>query len=112
MRTCTQHYHRLCHLLFFHSPTSAKAYVEDVVVSSDYRGQHLGKQLMEHVLEEAHKLVPIELHLTSNPKRVAANALYQSIGFERKETNCYQMNIEPQPESLSDRISWLIDIGC
>ena len=78
-------------LCVFHSPTGAKASIEDVVVLSDYRGQHLGKQLMEHVLAEAQKLAPIELHLTSNPKRIVANLLYQSLGFERKETNCYIM---------------------
>ena len=33
------------------------------------------------------------IHLTSNPKREAANALYQKMGFEKKETNCYMMKI-------------------
>ena len=80
-------------LCVFHSPTGTKASVEDVVVSSAYRGQHLGKQLMEYVLEQAKAYAPIELHLTSNPIRVAANKLYQSLGFKKKETNCYQMMI-------------------
>lgn len=78
-------------LCVFHSPTGTKASIEDVVVSSAYRGQHLGKQLMEHVLEASKTFAPIELHLTSNPKRTVANILYQSLGFERKETNCYRM---------------------
>lgn len=80
-------------LCVFHSPTGAKASIEDVVVSSAYRGQHLGRRLMEHVLDQARLLAPIELHLTSNPKRIAANQLYQSLGFQRKETNCYRMTI-------------------
>lgn len=80
-------------LCIFHSPTGTKASIEDVVVSSDYRGQHLGKKLMEFVLEQAKAYAPIELHLTSNPMRVAANNLYQSLGFMRKETNCYRMSI-------------------
>ena len=80
-------------LCVFHSPTGTKASIEDVVVSSAYRGQHLGKQLMEYVLEQAKAYAPIELHLTSNPIRVAANKLYQSLGFKKKETNCYQMMI-------------------
>lgn len=80
-------------LCIFHSPTGAKASIEDVVVSSDYRGQHLGKKLMEFVLGQAGQLAPIELHLTSNPKRVVANKLYQSLGFQKKETNCYRMSI-------------------
>lgn len=31
--------------------------------------------------------------VTSNPARVAANRLYQDMGFERYETNCYKMEI-------------------
>ena len=80
-------------LCIFHSPTGTKASIEDVVVSSDYRGQHLGKKLMEFVLDQAQQFAPIELHLTSNPKRIAANKLYQSLGFQKKETNCYRMYV-------------------
>lgn len=81
-------------LCVFHSPTGAKASVEDVVVSSAYRGQHLGRRLMEHVLEQARQIAPIDLQLTSNPKRIAANRLYQSLGFLRKETNSYRMTLK------------------
>ena len=101
-------------LCIFHSPTGTKASIEDVVVSSAYRGQHLGKQLMEYVLEQAKAYAPIELHLTSNPKRVAANKLYQSIGFQKKETNCYQMSIvdgttvQDYQEKLKQSITYLI----
>lgn len=89
-------------LCVFHSPTGTKASIEDVVVSSAYRGQHLGKQLMEYVLEQAKSYAPIELHLTSNPMRVAANKLYQSLGFQKKETNCYQMMITDGASSSTD----------
>ena len=89
-------------LCVFHSPTGTKASVEDVVVSSSYRGQHLGKKLKEYVLDEAKKLAPIELHLTSNPKRVAANKLYQSLGFQKHETNCYQMAITNAGSPVAD----------
>ena len=101
-------------LCVFHSPTGTKASVEDVVVSSAYRGQHLGKQLMKYVLEQAKAFAPIELHLTSNPMRVAANKLYQSIGFQKKETNCYQMTISESAsnssytDSLKQSITYLI----
>ena len=101
-------------LCVFHSPTGTKASVEDVVVSSAYRGQHLGKQLMEYVLEQAKAYAPIELHLTSNPIRVAANKLYQSLGFKKKETNCYQMMITDEASSttgndaLKQSITYLI----
>ena len=80
-------------LCVFESPTGKKASVEDVVVSSAYRGQHIGKQLMQHVIEYAKTLVPINLQLTSRPERVAANKLYQSLGFQKRETNAYRMEI-------------------
>lgn len=80
-------------LCIYISPTGTKASVEDVVVRDTYRGQHLGRRLMEHIIEYARRWAPIDLCLTSKPKRVAANHLYQSLGFQRKETNCYRMSI-------------------
>lgn len=71
-------------LCIFHSPTGTKASIEDVVVSSAYRGQHLGKHLMGHVMEKIKKFVPIELHLTSNPKRVLQTIYTNSSDFKRK----------------------------
>ena len=82
-------------LCVFDSPTGRKASVEDVVVLSSYRGKHIGKDLMEHVISYAcRELKNVDLHLTSRPTRVAANALYQSLGFEKRETNCYKMKIQ------------------
>lgn len=101
-------------LCIFHSPTGTKASIEDVVVSSAYRGQHLGKQLMAYVLEQAKEYAPMELHLTSNPMRVAANKLYQSLGFQKKETNCYQMfiadgtTVQDNQEKLKQSVTYLI----
>jgi len=34
-----------------------------------------------------------KLKFTSKPQRIAANALYQKMGFERKETNVYEMKL-------------------
>ena len=38
-------------------------------------------------------MVPGSVQLTSNPKRVAANQMYQNMDFERYETNCYKKEI-------------------
>lgn len=73
------------------SPTGKKAWIEDVVVSEIYRGQGVGKKLMEFAIQYA-KLEEVSLlTLTSRPFRVAANKLYIKLGFERKETNVYKM---------------------
>ena len=65
--------------------------IESVVVSSKCRGRGYGKELMTAMIEAAKKLNVHHIQLTSNPARVAANRLYQELGFERYETNCYRL---------------------
>ena len=78
----------------YYSPTGGKAWIEDVVVDETFRGQGLSKQLVAHAIEFTQsKQIPL-LMLTSNPKRIAANKLYQAMGFSRKETNVYRMKFE------------------
>ena len=78
----------------YHSPTGGKAWIEDVVVDESFRGQGLSKLLVAHAIEfTKSKQIP-SLMLTSNSKRVAANKLYQTMGFERKETNVYRMKFK------------------
>lgn len=75
----------------YYSPTGGKAWIEDVVVDETFRGQGLSKLLVAHAIEFVKsQQIPL-LMLTSNPKRIAANKLYQAMGFERKETNVYRM---------------------
>lgn len=70
-----------------------KWWIEDVVVDNAYRGQQLGRKLVGHVIDYL-KGKEGTLMLTSNPKRLVANALYQSMNFERKETNVYRMKLK------------------
>ena len=76
------------------TPTGPKSWVEDVVVDQRFRGHHLGRQLVEHAIEKAKLVNENVLMLTSKPARVAANALYRSVGFQGKETNVYKMDFK------------------
>ena len=77
------------------SPTGVKVWVGDVVVKSDYRGEGLGRRLVDHAIEYCKaNYAPCTLMLTSNPARVAANELYRTSGFEPKQTNVYKMNFK------------------
>ena len=65
--------------------------IESVVVSAKRRGSGYGKELMAAMVDAAKSFGAHHIQLTSNPSRVAANRLYQELGFERYETNCYKM---------------------
>ena len=76
------------------SPTGSKAWIEDVVVDESQRGSGLGRMLVEHAIDFCKKEGVDTLYLTSNPNRIVANGLYQSVGFGRKETNMYKMDLK------------------
>lgn len=89
-------------LCVFDTPTGRKACVEDVVVNPACRGQHIGKKLMEHIIDFARReLGDVDLHLTSSPRRVAANNLYRSVGFQQRETNVYNLVIRSSVSVVS-----------
>lgn len=78
-------------LCVIHTLEFTNACIESVVVSSSQRGKGLGRLLVEHIINEAKRMNVHSIHLTSNPKRVVANNLYQRMGFVKYETNCYVM---------------------
>ena len=77
-----------------HTLEFAIADIESVVVSSRCRGKGFGRELMSAMIDAAKGFQAHHIQLTSNPARVVANRLYQELGFERYETNCYKMNCE------------------
>ncbi len=78
-------------LAYYHTPTGSKACLEDVVVHSDFRGRGLGRELITDAISRLRESGTRQVLLTSKPARQAANALYQAMGFTRKETNVYVM---------------------
>lgn len=81
-------------LVVFSIPTGLRAWIEDVVVDEDARGVGVGEALTIAALKEARLRGVRSIDLTSRPSREAANALYQKLGFERRDTNVYRFVIE------------------
>ncbi len=66
-----------------------QAVVEDMIVDNAYRGKGYGQKLLLELLEWAKREKMDMVELTTNPKRIAANALYQKVGFQLHPTNHY-----------------------
>jgi ribosomal protein S18 acetylase RimI-like enzyme len=70
--------------------------VEDVVVDNAYRGQGLGKLLMNAVIDASRAKGLGYLYLTSrpDPDRVAAQKLYTQLGFEPVKTDVFRLKLK------------------
>ena len=78
------------------TPSGSKAWIEDVIVDKSTRGQSIGRELVSFVIYFAKKLNIKSINLTSSPDRVAANKLYQKLGFILRETNVYRLTINSE----------------
>lgn len=77
-------------LATFEIPTGFRAWIEDVVVDQEARGQGAGQALVEAAVGYAQAIGARTVDLTSRPSREAANRLYQRCGFDLRETNVYR----------------------
>jgi ribosomal protein S18 acetylase RimI-like enzyme len=67
--------------------------IEDVVVDKEYRRRGIARKLTEFLIKEAKKRSMDCAELTSNLNRKEANAMYESMGFRKRETNYYRLEL-------------------
>lgn len=70
-----------------------KALLEELVVDENYRGQGIGEKIVKFVVDQARLAGAVHFDFTSNPARTEANKLYQSLGFTKRDTNVYRMDL-------------------
>lgn len=80
-------------LSIYRVPTGIRSIIEDVIVDESARGQGIGESLMRYAIDLAREKGAGNISLTSNPMRDAANKLYLRVGFQKRETNAYQMKL-------------------
>lgn len=74
-------------LVTFPLVTGWRGIVEDVVVDRRARGRGIARLLLTAIIDESTRRRLRTLDLTSRPERESAIRLYESLGFERRETN-------------------------
>jgi ribosomal protein S18 acetylase RimI-like enzyme len=83
----------LTSLLVYRIPTGLQARIDDVVVDTAARGRGTGEALTRAAIERAREAGCRAVNLTSHGSREAANRLYLRLGFERRDTNVYKLQI-------------------
>jgi ribosomal protein S18 acetylase RimI-like enzyme len=84
-------------LVTFPLPSGLRARIEDVVVDQDARGQGVGTALTMAAIDQAQAQGARSIDLTSRASRVAANRLYQQLGFQLRDSNVYRYQPQPRP---------------
>jgi len=79
----------ILNLTIYRVPTGLRSIVEDVVVDEKMRRRGIAGGLIRYAIDLARAAGANGVSLTSNPQREAANQLYQTMGFKRRETNAY-----------------------
>ncbi|HBI34023.1 MAG TPA: hypothetical protein DEA43_03400 [Candidatus Moranbacteria bacterium] len=79
-------------LIIHKVPTKGEvARLEDIVIGDNNQGKGLGRALVLRLIEIAKERKIKQINLTSNPMRVAAQKLYESIGFVKYNTDTFRM---------------------
>jgi ribosomal protein S18 acetylase RimI-like enzyme len=73
-------------LASFPLPTGVRGHLDDVVVDQEIRGRGIARLLLEAVIGRARERKLRTLDLTSRPSRESAIRLYESVGFERRDS--------------------------
>lgn len=80
-------------IVFVQKIPGTSAQIEDVIVSKDFQGRGIGKQIVLRLIDEAKEYEVRHINLTARPSGIAANHLYQSLGFKRRDTNVYRLTL-------------------
>jgi ribosomal protein S18 acetylase RimI-like enzyme len=79
-------------LVLFRIPTGMRAWIEDVVVDRQERGEGIGKRLVREAIRIANENRARTIDLTSNRSREVANRMYRNLGFNPRETTVYRID--------------------
>lgn len=81
-------------LTFYQVPSKGYvARIEDVIIRKDHRGKGYGRKMTENLILIAKKKKIKLINLTSNPKRIEARKLYESMGFELVNTGLFKLEL-------------------
>jgi len=80
-------------VIVYTTPFWIKARLDEVVVDESARGQGVGAALVKASLDIAREKGAQVVELQSGVQREAANRLYPRMGFKRRDTNVYRIEL-------------------
>lgn len=84
-------------LCYFTTLTGLKSFVDHLVVAPAWRRRGIGRALIVHAIEEAVLAGASRIDLTANREKTGGCALYESLGFQLRDTGTFRL---PLPDRL------------
>ncbi len=86
-------------LCVFRTLTGPKAYLDHLVVAPDSRRRGIGRALLRHAIEQAEEAGASRIDLTAREEKQAGRALYESFGFQERDTGSFRLHIAARSEA-------------
>ena len=80
-------------LCVFTTLTGPKAFLDHLVVAPGSRRRGIGRELVQHAVEQARAAGAVRIDLTANHRKEAGRALYESIGFRERQTATFRLDL-------------------
>lgn len=81
-------------LFILRKTTFTMGYLEDVIVLEEYRGQGLGRKILNRVIQVAKEEDCASITLTTRPERVEAMRLFETMGFVEPGNQTLRLTLE------------------
>ncbi|WP_413988286.1 GNAT family N-acetyltransferase [Labrys okinawensis] len=78
--------------------SGSRVSIEDVVVDESQRGTGIGDALMRVAVAAARAQGAGKVDLTSNPSRQAAHRLYLRLGFKKRQTDVFRLELDAEED--------------
>ena len=80
-------------LVILDVPSVKKGLLEEIVVDNKHRRKGIGRKLLSAAMKQARKEGASYIDFTSRPERKEAKSFYQKLGFNKRDTNVYRINL-------------------
>jgi ribosomal protein S18 acetylase RimI-like enzyme len=77
----------------FETLTGPKAYLDHLVVAPDCRRRGIGRALVQQAIGQAEASGASRIDLTASDDKQAGRALYESLGFQRRDTGAFRLSL-------------------